>query len=93
MVFATDREKELFLEAQEEAQKAINRAARRRVIATQPKPEKVDLQAVEQAAKRFAMESIEPLIAKQDYGRIFDISRVIRQMLEDEDIELLLLAA
>lgn len=93
LVFSSDGEKELFLEAQEAAKAAISRAARRRAIASQPIPDELDLQAVEQDAKRLLLDSIQPLIERQDYGRIVDIARVIRQMQEDDDIELLLLSA
>lgn len=92
LVFANEDAKEDYLKAQEQAKQAINRAQRRKVIATQPKPIKVDLTAIEAQAEQFYFESIQPLIVENNFQRILEIHLAIQQMLEDETIELLLLA-
>lgn len=76
LVFESDEQKELFVEAEEQAKQAINRAARRKVIATQPKPVIVDLKAVDQE-----------LLAQQQYQRVIEIYLL---QLEEDDIEALL---
>ena len=92
LVFPSEAAKEDYLKAEEQAKQAINRAQRRAVIATQPKPVKVDLERIEATAKRLELDSIARLLEQQNYERIIQIHQVIQQMLEDEDIELLLLA-
>ena len=91
-IFPDEDAKEDYLKAQEQAKQAINRAQRRAVIATQPKPVTIDLERIEATAKRLELDSIARLLEQQNYERIIQIHQVIQQMLEDEDIELLLLA-
>ena len=91
-IFPNEQDKERYLKAQEQAKQAINRAQRRAVIATQPKPAKIDLAAIETQAKQFELDNIQRLLEQQNYERIIQIHLAIQQMLEDEDIELLLLA-
>ena len=90
LVFDSEDEKESFLEAEKQAQKAINRAARRAVMATVPRPAKVDLERIAQEAERLRLESIAQLLEQQDYERIMAVNEMIADMLDDEDIELLL---
>lgn len=91
-IFESEDAKEDYLKAQEQAKQAINRAQRRAAIATQPKPIKVDLTAIETQAQIYKFESIPRLIVESDFQRILEIHQAIQQMLEDETIELLLLA-
>lgn len=74
LVFESEEEKQAFIDAEEQAKTAINRAARRKVIATQPKPATVDLQAVKQEAVQDYQQIIEDYFAQ----------------LEEDDIEALL---
>lgn len=93
LVFQSEDAKEDYLKTEEQAKQAINRAQRRKVIAAQPKPVKVDIEQVKEQAKQFEFENIQPLIVENNFQRIIEIHLAIQQMLEDEDeIELLLLA-
>lgn len=84
LVFNSETEKEQFLEAEEEAKKAINRAVRRKVIAARPKPVVVDIDSI-------AKDADIGQSARQDLERL--IYAYIEQMQADEDdIEALLLA-
>ena len=90
LVFDSEDEKESFLEAEKQAAQAINRAARRAVMATVPRPAKVDLERIAQDAERLRLESITALLEQQDYERIMAVNQMIADMLDEEDIELLL---
>jgi hypothetical protein len=91
LVFSSEAEKDAFLDAEEKAKTAINRAARRKVIATKPKPQIVDIEAVKQDAQRFEIKAdISALEVNQDYGRLLQIYAAIVEMQDEEDIEILL---
>lgn len=75
-IFESVEDKQAFVEAEEQAKQAINRAARRNVIATRPKPVVVPVASFKGTTEH-------------DYQRF--IAAYFEQ-LEDEDIEALLLA-
>jgi hypothetical protein len=91
LVFNSEEEKDKFLDAEEQAKKAINRAARRKVIATKPKPEVVDIEAVSKEASRLDVkEDVLELYAQQDFDRIMLIRAYAMYVQDEEEIELLL---
>ena len=90
LVFDSEADKDAWLEAEQQAKNAINRAARRAVMATVPRPAKVDLERIAQEAERLRLESIAALLEQQDYERIMAVNQMIADMLDEEDIELLL---
>ena len=93
LVFDSEAEKQAFIDAEEQAKTAINRAARRKVIATKPKPVIVDLTTVKQEAKQYEIPgNIQALLAQHDYSRILEIHLMVMEMQEEDDLELLLLA-
>ena len=89
LVFQSEDEKDRFIAAEEEAQQAINRAARRKVIASRPKPvETVNVQNVKQQAIERGMPVLNQWI---DIDRLLQIHATLLELQDEEDIELLLL--
>ena len=100
LVFNTAQEADDYVEALEQAEKAIqeaqktSRRARQRLrkkIVTVAPIETVDIEPLSEAVSRFALPELPNLIQQQDFERFMQILALAREMQDDEDEVLLLL--
>lgn len=102
MLFNTAQEADAFIAAEEQAEQAIqeaqktSRRARKRLrdkIITVEPIQTVDVDQLAQAVERFSIPVDLPyLLAQQDFERVMQILALARDMQDEEDVELLLLA-
>lgn len=99
-LFANANDADRFLEAEQQAQDAIEKArgrqAKRRIkkrVYEAVAHETVDIDLLGQLAYRYSINAdIPALIAEQDYLQLVALSLLAKQLQEEEDIEMLLLA-
>ena len=100
-LFGSGRDADAFIEAQEQADKAIaeaqktSRRARKRLrdkIVTVDPIQTVDIDLLSKAVEYFALPQLPALLAQQDFERVMQIMAMAQEMQDEEDIELLLLA-
>lgn len=92
LVFASAEEADAFLAA-EQTERKPSRRARKRVMAKVTQPQQVvELPKVEQLAERFDLPGLPELLAQQDWARVLEIYAQAMQRLDDEEVELLLMA-
>ena len=101
LVFNTAQEADDYVEALEQAEKAIQEAQKtsrrarqrlRRNIVTVEPIQTVDIDLLSDAVSRFDLPTLPNLIEQQDFARFMQILAIAQEMQEEEDIELLLLA-
>jgi len=102
LVFDTSQDADDYIEAEEIAEKAVQKAqktsrlARKRVREKVFKPEPVqtiEIDALQTLADKYNIGIELPnLIAQQDYERVMQIMAMAWEMQDDEDVEMLLLA-
>ena len=100
--FDTVAQADDYLEAEEEAQKAIatakSRGAKKRIAAKILKAvepvESVEIAPLQEMVKAYSVPVDLPTLLKQnDYSQVMKVREMIQRMLDDEDDELLLLLA
>jgi hypothetical protein len=95
LVFNSDDEKERFLDAETQTKEAIEKAktTRKIVVKRGPRPvETVELKGLQKQANSYEIEAdIAKLVAQQDFERVLLIQARIREMQDEEDLEILLL--
>jgi hypothetical protein len=102
LVFNTAQEADAYIEAEEAAEQAIQQAQktsrrarkrlREKVITVRP-IDTVDIDQLSQAVEHFQIGVDLPyLLAQQDFDRVMQILAMARDMQDEEDVELLLLA-
>lgn len=100
-LFSSGRDADAFIEAQEQADKAIaeaqktSRRARKRLrekIVTVDPIQTVDIDLLSKAVEYFALPQLPALLAQQDFERVMQIMAMAQEMQDEEDVELLLLA-
>lgn len=91
LVFETEEQAQEYLEAEEQAKKAIKKAIGKQII--KPKPvNTVSIHKVEAQARSFGIE-FEPVQESYiDYERLYKTWQKLIELQDEEDIELLLLA-
>lgn len=102
-IFNTAQEADAFIEAQEQAEKAVEQAkktsrlARKRLMARVFKPESLPVQtvqidAISELIGHFNIsENLPNLIAQQDWEKVMEIYELAMQLQDEEDVEMLLL--
>ncbi len=102
LLFDTAAQADDYLEAEEEAQKAIatakSRGAKKRIAAKILKAvepvESVEIAPLQEMVKAYSVPVDLPTLLKQnDYSQVMKVREMIQRMLDDEDDELLLLLA
>lgn len=100
-LFSSGSDADAFIEAQEQADKAIaeaqktSRRARKRLrdkIVTVDPIQTVDIDLLSKAVEQFNLPALPNLLAKQDFERVMQIMALAQEMQDEEEIELLLLA-
>ena len=100
-LFSSGSDADAFIEAQEQADKAIaeaqktSRRARKRLrekIVTVNPIQTVDIDLLSKAVEYFSLPPLPDLLAQQDFERVMQIMAMAQEMQDEEDIELLLLA-
>ena len=100
-LFSSGSDADAFIEAQEQADKAIaeaqktSRRARKRLrekIVTVDPIQTVDIDLLSKAVEYFSLPPLPDLLAQQDFERVMQIMAMAQEMQDEEDIELLLLA-
>ena len=100
-LFRSGSDADAFIEAQEQADKAIaeaqktSRRARKRLrekIVTVDPIQTVDIDLLSKAVEYFSLPPLPDLLAQQDFERVMQIMAMAQEMQDDEDIEMLLLA-
>lgn len=100
-LFSSGSDADAFIEAQEQADKAIaeaqktSRRARKRLrekIVTVDPIQTVDIDLLSKAVEYFSLPPLPDLLAQQDFERVMQIMALAQEMQDDEDIEMLLLA-
>lgn len=102
LLFDTAAQADDYLEAEEEAQKAIaaakSRGAKKRIAAKILKAvepvESVEIAPLQELVKAYSMPvNLPKLLTQQDYQQVMDVRAMIQRIQDDEDDELLLLLA
>lgn len=102
LLFDTVAQADDYLEAEEEAQKAIaaakSRGAKKRIAAKILKAvepvESVEIAPLQELVKAYSMPvNLPKLLTQQDYQQVMDVRAMIQRIQDDEDDELLLLLA
>lgn len=102
LLFDTAAQADDYLEAEEEAQKAIaaakSRGAKKRIAAKILKAvepvESVEIAPLQELVKAYSMPvNLPQLLTQQDYQQVMDVRAMIQRIQDDEDDELLLLLA
>lgn len=100
-LFSSGSDADAFIEAQEQADKAIaeaqktSRRARKRLrekIVTVDPIQTVDIDLLSKAVEYFSLPPLPDLLAQQDFERVMQIMALAREMQDEEDLEMLLLA-
>ena len=100
-LFSSGSDADAFIEAQEQADKAIaeaqktSRRARKRLrekIVTVDPIQTVDIDLLSKAVEQFNLPALPDLLAQQDFERVMQIMALAQEMQDEEEIELLLLA-
>ena len=100
-LFSSGSDADAFIEAQEQADKAIaeaqntSRRARKRLrekIVTVDPIQTVDIDLLSKAVEYFSLPPLPDLLAQQDFERVMQIMAMAQEMQDEEEIELLLLA-
>ena len=100
-LFRSGSDADAFIEAQEQADKAIaeaqktSRRARKRLrekIVTVDPIQTVDIDLLSKAVEYFSLPPLPDLLAQQDFERVMQIMALAREMQDEEDLEMLLLA-
>ena len=99
-LFSSGSDADAFIEAQEQADKAIaeaqktSRRARKRLrekIVTVDPIQTVDIDLLSKAVEYFSLPPLPDLLAQQDFERVMQIMALAQEMQDEEDIEMLLL--
>ncbi len=99
-LFSSGSDADAFIEAQEQADKAIaeaqktSRRARKRLrekIVTVDPIQTVDIDLLSKAVEYFSLPPLPDLLAQQDFERVMQIMAMAQEMQDEEDIEMLLL--
>jgi hypothetical protein len=102
LLFDTAEQADDYLEAEEEAQKAItaakSRGAKKRIAAkilkTVEPVESVEIAPLQELVKAYSVPvNLPQLLTQQDYQQVMDVRAMIQRIQDDEDDELLLLLA
>lgn len=100
-LFRSGSDADAFIEAQEQADKAIaeaqktSRRARKRLrdkIVTVDPIQTVDIDLLSKAVEYFSLPPLPDLLAQQDFERVMQIMAMAQEMQDEEDLEMLLLA-
>ena len=100
-LFSSGSDADAFIEAQEQADKAIaeaqktSRRARKRLrekIVTVDPIQTVDIDLLSKAVEYFSLPPLPDLLAQQDFERVMQIMALAQEMQDEEDLEMLLLA-
>lgn len=100
-LFSSGSDADAFIEAQEQADKAIaeaqktSRRARKRLrekIVTVDPIQTVDIDLLSKAVEYFSLPPLPDLLAQQDFERVMQIMAMAQEMQDEEDLEMLLLA-
>lgn len=100
-LFRSGSDADAFIEAQEQADKAIaeaqktSRRARKRLrekIVTVDPIQTVDIDLLSKAVEYFSLPPLPDLLAQQDFERVMQIMALAQEMQDEEDLEMLLLA-